>query len=188
MIKNVSLTFTFLQSGVKNLTKMAALLFAVSSSIYADDHQIGIGELIIENTFTFATPPGAMAAGGYLTITNHGSEDDTLIGGTASFAEVTQVHEMKMTGGVMKMSHLEQGLTIPAGESVTLQPGGLHMMFMQLTQQLQEGEVMAGSLVFSNAGEVPVEFTVMNRSKHMSNHQEKMQHDTDHAKSTESDK
>ena len=196
MLNDVALRFFARSCALKNIILTTAILCSTTYTLpaLADSHQFSAGSLTIENTFTFATPPGAMTAGGYLTITNTGTEDDTLTCGSASFSKVTQVHEMTMTDGVMKMRHLDQGLKIPAGESVTLKPGGLHMMFMQLTEQLIEGSTLTGTLMFSIAGEVPVEFTVMNRSDHMSKnshkenaHQSEMKHNGDHSSSMKSD-
>lgn len=160
---------------LKNSAYVAALtasLVATGAAFNAhgSDQKAEAGNLVIENTFTFATPPGSRAAGGYLTVTNNGDTDDTLTGGSAIFSELTEIHEMKMVDDVMKMGQLEQGLTIPAGESVMLKPGGFHMMFMQLTQSLKEGETKSGTLIFSNAGEVAVQYEVVNRGEYMAAH------------------
>jgi copper(I)-binding protein len=160
------------------ITSAVILSAGVAFNCYAENHnaKIQAGDLVIENTFAFPSPPGALAAGGYVTITNTGTNDDMLTGGASSFSEVTEIHEMKMVEGVMKMRELEQGLKIPAGESVTLQPGGLHVMFMQLTQPLVEGESKPGSLTFASAGEVDVEYKVINRSEYVDKHGGKKSH------------
>jgi copper(I)-binding protein len=97
---------------------------------------------------------------GYLTITNKGTADDTLVSASSPVAGVTQVHEMKMEGDVMKMNEVEGGLVIPAGQSVTLEPGGLHIMLMDLKQQLVEGTTFPVTLTFANAGNIEVELAV----------------------------
>ena len=56
----------------------------------------------------------------------------------------------------MKMRELPAGLPIPAGETVTLQPGGFHLMFMGLNQPLVEGEAVTVTLTFETAGEIDV--------------------------------
>lgn len=130
--------------------------------------QITHQSLVITTPFVFVSPPAALSAGGYLTIENTGNEDEVLIGGSAAFAGTTEVHEMKMVDNIMKMKELEQGLVIPAGETVELKPGGLHVMFMGLSQSLVEGEPVQGTLQFKNAGPVDVEYQVVDRKKHMS--------------------
>ncbi|WP_237155037.1 copper chaperone PCu(A)C [Oryzibacter oryziterrae] len=123
-------------------------------------HEVKAGALVLVHPWTRATPDGAKAAGGFLVIKNTGSEPDKLIGGTAEFAGVVQVHEMKMEGDVMKMQELKDGLEIPAGGEVALKPGSFHIMFMQLKTPLKKGDEVKGTLKFEKAGEVAVEWAV----------------------------
>ena len=99
-------------------------------------------------------------AGGYVTLTNVGKEPDTLVSASLPMASEGQVHTMTMTKGVMAMRRLEGGLAIAPGATVTLRPGGDHLMFLKPTAQLKEGESVAGSLTFAHAGTVPVTFVV----------------------------
>ena len=122
--------------------------------------QIEHGSLILSGAFTRATLPGAPVAGGYITITNNGAEDDVLVGAKADIAKETQIHEMAIEGDVMKMRQLENGLVIPAGETVTLEPGGLHIMFMGLHGALAEGEKVPVTLSFEKAGDITIELDV----------------------------
>jgi hypothetical protein len=118
------------------------------------------GSLSIEAPWARATPGGAKVAGGFMKITNNGKEPDRLIGGTVPFASRFEVHEMAVEGGIMKMRQLSKGLEIKPGETVELKPGGYHVMFMDLTSGLKEGEAMKGTLVFEKAGTVEVEYRV----------------------------
>ncbi len=95
------------------------------------------GALTIEAPWARATPGGAQVAGGFMKITNTGSEPDRLVGGTVPFAGRFEVHEMTMDGGVMKMRELSKGLEIKPGETVELKPGGYHVMFMDLKSRPQ---------------------------------------------------
>jgi copper(I)-binding protein len=58
------------------------------------------------------------------------------------------------------MAQLPDGLPIPAGQTVTLQPGGFHLMFMQLKQALVEGTKLPVTLTFEKAGTVEVELDI----------------------------
>ncbi|GGK26288.1 copper chaperone PCu(A)C [Salinarimonas ramus] len=118
------------------------------------------GDIVVETPWSRATPGAAPVAGGYLTITNTGAAADRLLGGATEIAERFEVHSMEMVDGVARMAPVEGGLEIPAGESVALEPGGYHVMFMGLKRPLAEGESFEGTLVFENAGEVPVTFAV----------------------------
>jgi periplasmic copper chaperone A len=120
-----------------------------------------VGALVITAPWARATPKGAPVGGGYLTITNNGTEPDRLVGGSfAAAGGHTEVHEMKMDGGVMRMRPLSAGLEIKPGQTVELKPGSFHLMFMGLKQQLKAGETVKGTLEFAKAGKVEVSYPV----------------------------
>jgi copper(I)-binding protein len=121
---------------------------------------VTIGDLEITGAFSRATLPNAPVGAGYLTITNKGTSDDRLVSANSPVAGMTQIHEMRMEGDIMKMSELPDGLVIPAGESVTLAPGGFHIMFMKLNQQFVEGSTVPLTLTFATAGTVEVQLMV----------------------------
>jgi copper(I)-binding protein len=139
----------------------AAAALSVAASFAAAD-EIRVGDLVIENPMARATPPNAPVSGGYMTIRNEGGQADRLTGGSADFAGKVEIHEMAMDGDVMKMRELADGLEIPAGGSVELKPGGYHVMFMQLSEQLKDGEKVKATLTFDKAGYVDIELPVMN--------------------------
>ncbi|MGU3494693.1 DUF1775 domain-containing protein [Xanthobacteraceae bacterium A53D] len=118
------------------------------------------GDITIEQPWMRATPGGAKVAGGYLKLTNAGSSDDRLVSLTTEVAGRPEIHEMAMTDGVMTMRELPKGLDIPAGKSVELAPGGLHLMLMDLKRPLKQGEQVKATLVFQKAGKVDVTFDV----------------------------
>jgi copper(I)-binding protein len=123
-------------------------------------HGYKLGPLEIGHPWTRATPKGASVAGGYLKITNSGSAPDRLIGGTATFAGRFEIHEMRMSGGVMQMRALPRGIEVKPGETVELKPGSFHLMFMGLKHPLEQGQRVKGSLVFEKAGMIEVEYVV----------------------------
>lgn len=92
----------------------------------------------------------------YLMITNNGDDADRLVSVSTDVAEVVEIHEVTMTDNVMEMSPLHDGLEIPAGESVSLEPGGYHIMLIGLTKSLIAGEDYELTLSFEHAGEVTV--------------------------------
>jgi copper(I)-binding protein len=93
-------------------------------------------------------------------VTNAGAEPDTLTGGTFDQAGSVEIHSMSMEGGVMKMAPVEGGLVVKPGETVTLKPGGYHLMFQGLKDPLKKGQTVKGTLTFAKAGTVPVAYTV----------------------------
>lgn len=144
------------------LTKLGiASALALTIAAPAVGAEYRVGDLVIENPTARATPPNAPVSGGYMTIRNEGDAPDRLVGGSAGFAGKTEIHEMTMENDVMKMRPVEGGLEIPAGRSVDLKPGGFHVMFMQLSEQLKEGETRKATLTFEKAGDAELDFEVM---------------------------
>jgi copper(I)-binding protein len=70
------------------------------------------------------------------------------------------IHEMKMDGNVMRMRELDNGVALPAGQTVELKPGGYHVMFIGLKAPFAKGQKVPATLVFEKAGKVDVEFMV----------------------------
>ncbi len=151
------------------------LLFTSISYAQAHDHSkmmqgamsedasmepVKAGDLTLSGAFTRATLPGAKVGGGYIKIANQSKEPDRLIGGASPAAARVEVHEMKMDGNVMQMRKLKDGLDIPAGGSADLSPGGTHLMLMDLTAPLKEGDTVPVTLDFAKAGKVEVQFMV----------------------------
>jgi len=119
-----------------------------------------VGDLAISGAFTRATLPNAPVGGAYLNITNNGAADDRLVSVSTPAAGMSQIHEMKMDGDVMKMNELPDGLVVPAGQTVKLEPGGYHLMLMKLTGPLVEGQTITVTLTFEKAGKVDVELPI----------------------------
>ncbi|EHS51925.1 protein of unknown function DUF461 [Rhizobium sp. PDO1-076] len=117
---------------------------------------VTLGDLELSGGFTKAMLPGQPVGGGFITITNKGAEDDVLIAATSPNAGEVQLHEMAMVNDVMKMRQLPDGITIPAGQSVELKPGGLHLMFFKISEPFRDGATVPVTLTFQKAGNVDV--------------------------------
>jgi len=120
--------------------------------------------ITIERPWARASAPGQTVGGGFMTILHQGATEDRLVSATTPIARDVQIHTMNMDGGVMRMRPLEGGLAIPAGGRVVLQPGGLHLMFMELSAPLMAGSSFPVTLRFANAGDIKVEFNVEART------------------------
>ncbi|MFC6758852.1 copper chaperone PCu(A)C [Sulfitobacter porphyrae] len=127
------------------------------------DETVTLGDLELSAYFVRATLPNQPVAGGFLTVTNGGDSDDTLIAASSDTAARVEIHEMAMQGEVMKMRALENGLPIPAGETVMLKPGGYHIMFMDLSGPMTEGDTAEVTLTFEKAGAVTLTMPVLAR-------------------------
>jgi len=97
----------------------------------------------------------------YFTVANHGEAADTLVSVQSEVAETIEIHSVTMEGNVMHMAPLEGGLEIPAGETVTLEPGGFHVMLIGLTKSLKAEETFDATLTFEGAGEVEVTVPIL---------------------------
>ncbi len=139
---------------------LAAGAFALGLANSALAQTVTAGSIQIEQPWARATPPGAQVGGGYVTITNNGTEPETLLGGSSPVAEKVEVHEMSVENGVMKMRPLPDGLEIKPGETVSLAPGGYHLMLIDLKEPLKQGEQVPATLKFAKAGDVPVMLSV----------------------------
>jgi len=113
--------------------------------------------ITIETPWTRAAGAGGQGAG-FITIRNSGAAD-RLLSATSPAAGRTELHTMIRDGDVMRMRQVE-GIALPAGEAVTLAPGGLHIMLIGLTRPLAVGETVPITLVFERAGAVTVELAV----------------------------
>ena len=101
-------------------------------------------------------PPaqGARAAGCYVTLT--AATDDRLVAIESPAAARAEIHTMSMDEGIMRMSKLEDGLALPAGEAVALKPGAEHLMLIEPVGALDEGTQAELTLTFEHAPPVTV--------------------------------
>lgn len=135
-------------------------LLALSWAAPVSAHDYKLGSLEIATPWTRATPATAKSGGGFMTITNKGTTTDRLIAARSPASMKVEVHEMKMDGSIMRMREVEGGLEIPAGATVTLKPGGFHIMFMELAAPLAKGGKVPVTLVFEKAGSIDVDFKI----------------------------
>ena len=95
-----------------------------------------------------------------MTITGS-SQADALTGASVTFAASAEVHQTTSMSGMMGMSPVDK-IDVPAGQAVKLQPGGYHVMIMNLTADLKAGDTVEITLTFRNAGKVTVKAEVKN--------------------------
>ena len=138
---------------------LVTTLFLGSLS-FAHAHGVTVGTMEIIHPAIPAPPAGAKSAAGYLEIVNAGGAADRLLGVETAIAKQAMLHSTDHgADGVARMIHLD-AIDIPAGGTVLLEPGGLHIMLMGLTGPLTEGDMIPATLVFERAGRVAIEFSV----------------------------
>lgn len=123
-------------------------------------HEVTVGDLEIIHANIPQPAASAKAAGGFMAITNKGTETERLVGVEADFAAKAETHESRVDdNGVGTMQHVDT-IEIPPGQTVNLEHGGYHIMFMGLKDSLTEGEMLKATLIFERAGRVEIEFMV----------------------------
>lgn len=116
--------------------------------------------LQVTGAWARATPPNAQAGAAFLTIANTGAEGDRLLAARAPVAKSVELHLHMDVGGIMQMRPVE-AIDLRPGQTVTLEPGGLHVMLIGPTKPLKAGDSFPLTLVFEQAGELTVPVEVM---------------------------
>jgi copper(I)-binding protein len=149
---------TILNSKYAVVAVAFAAQLAVPQLAQAADYDVG--SIHISQPWSRATPKGASAGASYMTITNKGTAPDHVSCVSSDASAQCQIHTMTMDNGVMKMRPVEGGLEILPGQTVTLKPGALHMMLVDLKHPLEAGSSIKATLKFDHAGMVDVEYPV----------------------------
>ncbi|OCC22510.1 hypothetical protein MB02_16350 [Croceicoccus estronivorus] len=140
------------------------LLLGACNSAQETESPVGAeatgSQIAITGAWSRETAEGQDTGGAFMTIANAGTASDRLTGGASPVADAVQIHTVDMAGGVMRMRQLGDPLDIPAGSSVKLKPGGLHIMLMGLKQPLKRDETFPLTLTFEKAGAVEAEVKV----------------------------
>jgi periplasmic copper chaperone A len=140
------------------LRRLLTGMALVAAGIAAQAQEFKLGSIAIAHPYARATVPGQPAGGGFLTLDNKGA-DDRLLSASAGVSGAVELHSMSMDGDVMRMRQVD-AIELPAGKTVALKPGGLHIMFIGLKAPLKAGDSFPLKLKFEKAGEVTVQVTV----------------------------
>lgn len=127
-----------------NRIRFAIALLALSASSVS---VVSAADLDIKSPWVRGTVAGQKATGAFMELTS--ASGIAIVGASSPVANVTEIHEMKMDGGVMKMRAIPR-LDVAAGKPVSLAPGGYHVMLMDLKQQLMKGDVVPLTLQIEN--------------------------------------
>ena len=138
------------------LSKLAltAVLLVSGSAAFAQAG--GASKITVEQPWARATPAGAMTGAVYMTLANKTGTADRLTAAASDVAQKVQIHEMAVVNGIMQMRELANGLAVPANGSVTLKPGGYHVMLIGLKKQLIAGQTIPLTLTFAKAGTISI--------------------------------
>jgi len=113
----------------------------------------------IQNAAVLEVPPVQKTTAAFMSIKNNTSDDDYLISAETEVAEVCEMHKMVMEGEVMRMEKLDS-VELPAGQTVVLKRGGMHLMLINLKREVKAGESITVKLKFKNANDLTVKAEV----------------------------
>lgn len=135
---------------------MKKILFA-SALLFAS--HITLADVNVESAYVRAVPPGQMNSAAFMQLKNQGPDDISLVAAKSQVAKNVELHTHTQDNGVMRMRQISE-INLPAGEAITLQPGGMHVMLIGLTQNLSVGENISLSLEFSDGSNQALEIPV----------------------------
>lgn len=136
---------------------VSALCGMLSTAATAEP--LAVGDLVVEQAWARASIGTARLAAAYLTVTNGSTEPDRLLEVTSPVAGMATIHAVTEEGGVSAMRPAGE-LEIAPGTSLVLEPGGLHVMLMDLREPLIEGDTVRLDLVFERNGAVAIDAAV----------------------------
>jgi hypothetical protein len=109
--------------------------------------------IVVSEAWTRATPPGVTVGAGYLVIDNGAAREDELLEVSTPAAARIEIHTSFMQDGMMRMRRLS-GVRLPARGTLRFEPGGLHLMLIDLRAPLEAGAMVPVTLKFRRAGAV----------------------------------
>lgn len=138
---------------IRMLSGAAALALLATSTLAQD--------ITITDPYARSSTMMSKSGAAFLAIHNSTDQDDTLIAAKSDVAERVELHtHIADENGVMKMREVEGGIPVAANSDTVLKRGGLHVMFLGITDPFEQGEVLDVTLVFEHAGEVLVQIPV----------------------------
>lgn len=110
------------------LRRILVVLTLAAALVACGDEPATSADLEFTDVWTRQPAAGQPNSAIYGTVTNTGSTDVTITGASVDITDRVELHEVLMEDGLMTMQEREGGFVVPAGGSITLEPGGLHVM------------------------------------------------------------
>jgi len=136
-----------------------ALVGACAFALTAAAHQYELGALSIGHPWSRPTAPGMAMGVAYLVITNNGKVPDALVAASTPVAANVEFHQTTFADGMARMRPLPE-IVIAPGQSVKIEPGGIHLMLVDLKSALVSGKPVPLTLEFRVAGRITVDLGV----------------------------
>lgn len=136
----------------------AAVALSATACAESETQETSTPALSVNDPWVKAADSGMTAAFG--TLVNNTDAEIVVVGATSPVSPV-ELHEVVMVDGVMTMRAKEGGFVIPANGSHSLEPGGDHLMLVDLASPVRAGDVVEFTLTFNDGSTVT--FTAMAR-------------------------
>ena len=149
--------FTALAASLFALTIAAATPSHAEQENHLAEHTAAAhhSDIQITTAWSRELPPTAPVGAAFMKVENHSDQADRLMSADSSIAEITELHAHIHEGDVMRMVKVD-AIDVPAHGSLTLEPGGYHIMLIDLKKPLVAGEQLPLTLQFEHAGQVDV--------------------------------
>jgi periplasmic copper chaperone A len=135
---------------MKKTSAVTMLIFSATVIFTACNKKESPKELTINDPWVLEVPAERPMTAAFMTIKG-GSEDDALISAESTAAKTTEIHDMVTENDVMKMRKIEK-IDIAAGGEAVLKRGSRHIMLIDLTAPVKEGDVVKLKLTFQKSG------------------------------------
>lgn len=165
------------------ILSLLVISFSGLAHNHGSDAESSMADIInLEGAWARETFSMAKSGAAYLNLNNPSGNAIHLVSASvdASVAAKVEIHTTKMHDGMMQMQELEQGLVVNAGESVMLQPGGIHIMLMGLESPLVAGQSFDLSLSFSDGSVLVTNVSVKNMSNKNADAKDEHKHHMHH--------
>ncbi len=139
---------------------LASAFLVVLGAGSVQSHEYALGKLKIAHPWTRPAPAGSATAVGYFKVTNEGATPDRLVAVSSTAAERVEIHQTTMTGGVMRMAKVTEGVAIAPGQTLSFEPGSYHLMLVKPRNAFVKGDHIPLSLTFQKAGRADVQLMV----------------------------
>lgn len=140
---------------MKNISLLLGGLLAAAGALAASADHVTVVEPYVR-----LAPPNAPATGAFMVIKNNGEKDVKVMKADNPASKVTELHTHLNEGGVMKMRPVA-AIDIKAKGEAVLQPGGLHVMLINMSAPLKEGDTVPITLTFDDGSSKKVDAKVI---------------------------
>ncbi|MES9935806.1 MAG: copper chaperone PCu(A)C [Sedimenticola sp.] len=138
------------------LPMLGMVMLSVCATAVAGTAADGVA---VSDAYARAVPPGQPNSASFMTIVNNSGADHALVNAESPVSKVVELHTHTMDEGMMKMRRVDK-IDLPAGQTVTLKPGGLHVMFIGLKEDLKPGQNVDLTLIFEDGSKTTLQAPV----------------------------